>query len=201
MAFEELLTAEKHKNLEINDLEQLRTGLLDDADYLYERYAEKKITWPEYTDLVQQLHGNLIENLIRDQEKLAKIFQTENGSYYFILQSGHCLRIKKGDKGLHSEPITDNVFFVAAKTGQEILDQYDKYGTPGIVDKEIKLTNYQIGARPLEIGLHNYAQSPVIDNRGSAIIILGAKLKGSNEVIKQVACGMHVGHEITEIIK
>jgi len=200
MPFEELLKVEQPKYLEIKDLELLRTSLLEDADYLYERYADKKFTWQEYLDLVHQLHQNLVEKFIADKEKLAHIFQTEQGSYYFVLRSGHSWRIKSEERGLTSQPIIDNIFFIDKKTAREILDDHSRGDAQNLIDREIKCVDYQKGACPFEIGIHNYNR-PAIEKAGRYIRILGTMPPDRDKLEKQISCGTHIGHEITEIIK
>lgn len=200
MPFEELLKVEKPKFLKIKELEQLLKGLIDDVDYLYDRYADKKISWQEYQELVQKLHQNIIDNLISQKEKLSHIFQTERGSYYFVLNSGHSWRIKSGEKGLVSQPIIDNVFFVDNKEADDIIREIEKYGTNCLIGRDIECASFKKGVSPLEIGIHN-ANKPVLEKVGRWLKILGSRPRDKEVLEKNITCGVHIGHEINEIIK
>lgn len=200
MSFKELLNIERPKIFGIKDLELMRTSLTDDIDYLYERYAEKKIDWQEYQDLVAQLHQQIIEKMIVEKEKLAHIFQTGKGSYYFVLHSGYSWRIKSKEGVLASQPIMDNIFFLDDKIGTKILDEVSEQGANVMVDQKIECVDYQINARPLELGLHNYYR-PALERSKGYIKILGTMPEKSDELEKTISFGAHIGHEITEIIK
>ncbi len=200
MAFEELLKIEKDKNLEVEDLVKIRASLLADVDYLYDRYADGKVTWKEYQELVQKLHQNTIDNLLAQEDKLARVFQSKFGSYYFVLASGQSWRIKSDQDKLISQPVMDHIFFIDRKTATEFLDKIAVAGAVSILDSEIPLVEYQKGVGLLEIGAHNLPR-PVIINQGGQVRISGCINKDSGELEKNLTCGAHVGHQITKIIK
>lgn len=201
MSFEKTLNNEKPVFFNIDDLEKMRSDMDKEADQIGHRHYVKEISWEEYKRLIKNLHQNTVDKLIANKERFAHIFQTEMGSYYFVLQSGQCFRIKSSEKSLLTQPIMDNMFFIGMSECDLLLDEIAKKGPTILIDRLIDVTEPKKGVCPVEIGMHNTGSSPSITRFDHAIKIMGSISKDSKIIEKQLYCGVHFGHAITEIIK
>jgi hypothetical protein len=201
MSFEKALNNEKPNFFNIDDLEKMRSDMDKEADQIELRYAAKEISREEYIRLIKKLHQNTADKLIANKEKFAHIFQTEMGSYYFVLQSGHCFRIKSTEKSLLTQPIMDNVFFMGMSESDLLLDEMAKKGPTILLDRLLDVTELKKGVCPVETGMHNIGSSPSITRFDHAIKIMGSISKDGKIIDKQIYGGVHFGNAISEIIK
>jgi|GEM_PF-3761575 len=85
----------------------------------------------------QQKIAELIESLLGEKEKFSRIFKTEKGSIYFVLDSGESLRIKNEAErekpaSYAIQPFTRKIFFVPKNEFERIskimADHWEMYG-------------------------------------------------------------------------
>ena len=70
------------------------------------------------TESRREIIVGLLEDLLNHKEKFKNVFKTENGSTYFILNSGESIRIKKQtpskwESEYEIQPLLKKIFFIA----------------------------------------------------------------------------------------
>lgn len=140
-----------------------------------------------------------LDELLALKDGFEKVFETEQGSIYFLLKSGEVVRIKKKDEYYPNSwqipPITKNIFFVSADQLQKIIDEYHKI----LSGKTIDVVKCGIGAHPIDLGLIDDAVL-VYDEVGSDRVTFKG-YKFSDGDFSENVSGIHCGNKITRIIK
>lgn len=191
-------------------------GLLTlEREELHERIAR--------SELKSRGIDELLEELLREKERFTSVFQTERGSYYFVLTDGSCLRIQELDADVRDEddgrwrarPIADHVLFVDPSSIEQLRQLRDYPGfvlTEGeatAASRTIVLTGVRIGAVPFEYGFSSVAQGikPVFRIDGSLATYIGSEKDGSSipldsqKHMGDYTLGVtHIGHAISDIL-
>ncbi len=151
----------------------------------------------------------LIESLIKESERFKHVFQTSNGSSYFVLNSGESQRIKCSDNKFDSrsiQPLLNDLFFVSDAEFERLIKlvkgSYLRYDA--LLGIPIEEVDFAVGAHPIELNMH-HAPSPfdILLERSGNIMFLNAKkhewdppgLQG------QISNGVHIGNRVVKIIK
>ncbi len=157
----------------------------------------------------------LINRLISEKERFGRIFQTKNGSVYFLLKSGESKRVKckNGKYDEYSiQPLVKDIVFVGEQDQKEMLkkceESYRRYDAVlGMVLEEKVLEK---GVCPVEFNLYHYDRSfdTSLVREGSRFKIIASKRnmwEDQNYLPEdqrgQISNGIHIGNPITKIIK
>jgi hypothetical protein len=142
-------------------------------------YTEKK-----------KLKKALFELLLSEKERFASVFKTEQGSVYFVVDSGQVFRVKISERDNTIEPqnIMKKLYFIAESAVPLLAGQkYDDiYGVP------IPVVEFGMGVYPLEVNDETLPQMVVDEIDGTVVLSLADFQQVPN---------FHLGHKIIEIIK
>lgn len=202
----------------LDELQNLRSLACDDI------HNGENNDFNEFKRRSHERVEKLIRDLLQMSHRFKYVFLTESGSMYFVLDGGQCLRIKKdkSDKELWSyssiQPITGRTYFVSEEEGKKAkylnrigsswkrsFDRLigEKYGG----DRTVKYSP-QIAEElsPLEINLAHDKMGLAISDDGNAFEIVGemengVKVEGGDDENAFLTGAMHLGHNITKIIK
>ena len=147
------------------------------------------------------------DELLNMRDRFQRIFMTEKGSTYFLLESGECFRIKRRDiSNMQSvfehpdleyvvRPIFNDVRFISKKEMERVLQKgTERYGVFVFNDlegSEIELSKLQIGSHPIEF--YDPVGNFVDSTRGDF-----ERLMVSRDVVQSYA---HPGDKIVQIVK
>lgn len=147
----------------------------------------------------QEIVKKFTEKLKNEKEKFQNIFETENGSLYFITKNGESLRIKKDGNEAKIQPICRKVFFVEEKTFNELMENR-RYLDEYLLAHKIKTCPAKTGAHPFEFQIIGFPEIIYEVNEGE-LKIHGTKYEKGEEIQKSFVSGFHLGHKIINIIK
>lgn len=140
-----------------------------------------------------------LDELLALKDGFEKVFETEQGSIYFLLKSGEVVRMKKKDEyypnSWQMQPVRKDIFFVGAEEIQKIVSEY-KYILSG---KTIEVVPCGIGAHPIDLSMIDDAVL-VYDEIGSDRVTFKG-YKFSDGDFSENVSGIHCGNKITRIIK
>ncbi len=186
-------TEEEKKPLSLDDVNSLYEQYETDMEQVEEDYFNKKIDFSLLQNKKEQVLAEFIEKLMESKESLSRIFKTENGSTYFILKTGECLRFKRQKIGsdyfeIKPQPVMGNVIMIKDDDVYRITKEHLLEGaTEGEV--VLKKAEYTIGNTPFEMNfVHEWPDKLLIKEEADAVLIKGFG-------------PYHVGHKIIEIIK
>ncbi len=178
--------------------------------YFNYKNNEGKTDEATYKSAYDEAVRGLIDNLIKEQSRFSHIFQTDQGSVYFILPTGHSQRIKAegGKFGLGSRQfMTKEIFFISPAEQERIFNivreaQERRYNA--LLGTAIQTVPLSVGSHPVELNIEGY--NPIFDARlerweGSVIINGGGNELGIPNHAPQISNGIHIGHKITRVIK
>jgi len=143
----------------------------------------------------QTLLKKFIEQQIEKKDTYKNIFRTEQGSIYFILETGESLRIKNtAEEKLEVQPILNHIYFIDRDQRDKLeeMRQQDSL-QENIINKPIQIHPCKTGLIPFEFGIEGMQEIHVI-KKNDVITITGDNY-GS------FASGYHIGHKIIEMIK
>src|SRR3989338_5188172 len=116
---------------------------LDELKKRYEEISTEAIdSYPnggwERVQVQQALIKSWLDSLISQKEKFDKVFKTEKGSTYFILQTGESFRIKKQEQttwqGEYTvEPIATKTFFITLEEYELMRVMEEKHGFGNLI--------------------------------------------------------------------
>ncbi len=164
---------------------------------------------PEIFYKEQEFINKLIEDFLEEKERFNKVFKTELGSYYFILESGQSLRIKANflkekEKKLYENkiktkfelmPLSHAIVFSKESPRKTKTDLHGN-----VLEITIKEVPYQIGTLPIEIGFEEEQNHPLIIREKKMVKIISQPLFSEDPNFIPPT-PYHVGHPIVEIIK
>jgi len=197
----------------VADSDKLQTTILEVLENIDQQYF-KKTKLERGADFRQKKYEELIKLLISEKglSLFMNVFQTEGGSFYFVLPSKKCFRMKK-------ETIQENSFYqpyffttdVQFLTDTE-LNNLKKY-PPNLNGFSFKSRKPKNGLIPIEFGSerisHNGAEQTLFkkEQQGSTIKVTGAKTRyienngQKNKWWDNDLPLYHVGHKITLVLK
>ena len=194
------------------NLVALREQLLNQIDELEDQFDEKrkkeKISFSWFKEKEQLLIKNFIDFLLKQKEAFQSVFETENGSIYFVSKNGQSWRFKKEDDHYKEQPILNKILFLEPQEGSKFIDLkkkplFEEYlvGSPKLANQPtpyvFKKSALTIGNIPLEVGINGFA--PVVfEENESELKIIGTQ-KPNGDVEKYFASGIHNGHPISKI--
>jgi hypothetical protein len=156
-------------------------------------------------ELDREMDLKLMEKLKERKEKFKNVFETENGSVYFVIQGGKSLRFKKEKEGegecFKRQPILDNIFFVDDVARDTFLKIIKSGNGDNLLDIEIEVSDFSIGRTPVEIGIMGRGEVVLdeYEKDGKKYLkVIGTKYKGIEEMYKSFSSGAHIGHKITK---
>ncbi len=135
--------------------------------------------------------ATLVHSLLREKDKFKQVFQTEKGSYYFVLKTGESFRIKNNsaDPAKENFEITEvlqKIYFITPDQNEHLKAIYYNDGPLGIRNKTINPSTCIVGNFPIEIVDQKYVEE-------SKSLV---KFKDNLE-----PHSIHYGHTISNIIK
>jgi hypothetical protein len=152
----------------------------------------------------------LIDLLVKEQDRFKHIFQTDQGSMYFILSTGHSQRIKAEDGKFgpgSRQFMTKEIFFISPVEQERISNivreaPERRYGA--LLGKQIHTISLSVGSHPVELNINGY--NPVfdvrLDRKEGAIIMNGARNEWDDPNREpQISNGIHIGHPVVKIYK
>jgi hypothetical protein len=140
------------------------------------------------------------DELLALKDGFEKVFETEQGSTYFLLKSGEVVRIKKKDAGYYPNswylpPMTKDIFFVSAGEMQKVINEYHKI----LSGKTINVVKCAVGVHPIELNTL-YDDVLVYDEVGSDRVTFKGH-QFSDGFFSNNVTAIHCGNKITRIIK
>ncbi|MFA6018179.1 MAG: hypothetical protein WCT28_00670 [Patescibacteria group bacterium] len=161
----------------------------------------------------------LLEQLLKEKERFSSIFRTENGSHYFVLHDGSCLRFQPKFPGMDDEddntyklqPIANHIFFVDPLAVKKLkgLMEYPGFAlTTGEDSCEIHTAELKQGSVPFEYGFPSVRNvSPVFNFDSTTAKYIGSEEYGRIKPItnprnpSNYDMGVtHLGHTITQVL-
>jgi len=145
---------------------------------------------------------DLLQALLVEKERFAKVFQTQKGSYYFVLPSGESFRFKSSN-GHDVEPleIFDDIVFISSEGHRAAIETMTRSnGKAGderldlarLIDLPIQSSEFKVGAVPVELNAGGLNGVVLEEYKGKVVI----RCKGN--ILTTL---IHFGHPISEIIK
>ena len=184
----------KPNPITLEELKNKRQKFLD-LMYEFEIDLEKDYKWYDvYTKKQQLLFDFIKTELEKHKNEYSNIFQTTNGSIYFVLDSGESYRIKYTDSnGYDEQPICDKIFFVDSKTKTEI-EEAKNYFQPEkkLLNKDWKTFPCKEGVFPIEFGIERFPKINFSEKKD--YINISGDEQGS------FASGIHIGHSVIKEI-
>lgn len=160
-------------------------------------YQEKDIV----AAFIAQLHA--------ERTRLNKIFQTEKGSEYFVLNSGECLRYQPaleqvlGPYGTF-KPVMEKIFFVGEEGHDLILPVYTTEPEL-LISQKIPKVAYSEGAHPVEVNILNFGGRISYTEDETSFTLKGTETKMRDGSVKfeddHLYGGFHLGHKIVKVEK
>jgi hypothetical protein len=222
---------EKHKQPitvhELNNLrETLRTQILDEPIPPREKKTSRAMTqeeseseYLEEQTYLQPIFDRFIDGILQEKERFQHIFYSKNGSFYIILKTGECMRLKsfalKDGKGVFAmtgsvNPITKGVVFVNPEEAALKIDSIKSLNFRSSLTLET--TPFAIGAipfdyEPVDPGLANPAKPTkqgVVEwdeSRKNVTFRGWDKNQGTDPPTNFFGYAWHRGNPITKIIK
>jgi hypothetical protein len=139
-----------------------------------------------------------IEELLAEKDKFSKVFKTEHGSIYFVLEDGKSLRFKYSLVGRDKiRPIKEKIFFISTEVGEELR----RVPMRTNINKKIPLINYEVGATPLELNRISDQDKTIYEELEGALILTGTIDQNGNFTDMGAYGSWHFGHPVSEIIK
>ena len=139
-----------------------------------------------------------IEKLLNEKESFKHIFETENGSIYFVAPDDKSWRIKKDKNEYEVSPVMKKIIFVNEKSLKRIIRLFnDSINAEYLIGKKILKSEICEGARPFEFGLMGYPDA-VYEEDERFLTLRGCKL-GDGGVDNEYIPGLHMGHKIVKI--
>lgn len=154
----------------------------------------KELSNEQMIEQKKMLTNDFVEKQIAEVDGYKKIFKTERGSIYFVLNTGESMRVKKTNEGLAIQPICHKIFYVDTQQAEQ-LEQMMKgtFWQEDIIGVPISTVSLTEGVRPVEFGIINM---PEINFSEEENIL---SIKGDNTGV--FASGFHLGSVVSEIIK
>ncbi len=151
---------------------------------------------------IQEARRDLLQALLVEKERFAKVFQTQKGSYYFVLPSGESFRFKSSN-GHDVEPleIFDDIVFISSEGHRAAIETMTRSnGKAGderldlarLIDLPIQSSEFKVGAVPVELNAGGLNGVVLEEYKGKVVI----RCKGN--ILTTL---IHFGHPISEIIK
>lgn len=164
----------------------------------------------------QKVLVHFIDALLAEKQHFSKVFQTENGSLYFVSKEGQSWRFRKEKEGGFREmPILNKVVFLSPEEKERFLELsrntfFQEYLTayqgnsewiPEDQRKPYTITKsaFEEGNFPLEIGACHLAEV-IFNETENSIEVVGVR-KHDGSVDRCFASGIHLGHAISKIYK
>ncbi len=153
-----------------------------------------------YRNMHNALHEELLQDLLKEKERFAKVFRTKNGSYYFQLINNQVRRIKfgltgHGENTYHIEPQTQDLIFTTSE-----LEPVEKDENDNIYKIKVHTADYGLGVIPVEFGLAHH-EPVVIEDEGSESVLCSYQMPQSGDGGFRRPIIYHKGHPIVEIIR
>lgn len=165
--------------------------------------------------------GELLRELLQEKERFTSVFQTEKGSYYFVLNDGSCLRIQELDPDIRDEddgrwrarPIADHILFIDPSSVENLKHLIE---FPGFVlnkdeslsSRTVLLSGLRLGSVPFEYGFVSVGDTkPIFNISGVTAIYIGSEQHGhmiplsSRSHLGDYPMGVtHIGHAISRVV-
>jgi len=205
---------EKQGDITLKELNELTRNLdfkiFEMQDQLYE--DNPNMSLDERMGIQDQETHKLIEGLVekleQKKERFRQVFETEQGSKYFVTQQGESVRIKRTNGERYAQgdlqPPTRKIFFI----DQNEFDRLPDKRAEKLRDVKIRQAEYQEGAYPVELNIDGFGWEIVFeegeDPNGERYLVMKGSRPADHEIDKssdQLVGGFHMGHKITEIIK
>lgn len=205
--------SEKSKEVLGETLVDLRKIFLEKLDVLDD---DETLDTKGKIEEKQKIISNFIDELLANKEKFSKVFQTENGSFYFVSEEGQSWRFKREEDGeLREQPMLNKIVFLSPEEKDRFLElknsrffqenlvafQGNSQWIPEDQRKpyKIKKADFEEGNFPLEIGAYHLPEV-IFNETDDSIEILGVR-KYDGSIEKCFSSGIHLGHAITKIHK
>lgn len=169
---------------------------------------KEKISFSWFKKKEQILIKNFLNSLFKLKNSFQSIFETEEGSIYFVAKDGKSWRFKKEEDFFKEQPILNKIIFLEPQEANKYIDLkkkplFEEYliGSTKLIDKPtpyvFKKSALSIGNIPLEIGINGFA--PVVfEETETELKIIGTQ-KSDKTIQKIFASGIHNGHPINKI--
>ena len=156
---------------------------------------EREVAEKENNEIIRRC----LEELLELKDGFEKVFETEQGSTYFLLQSGEVVRIQKKDSfypnSWYIPQITKDIFFVSTDELQKILNEYIRI----LSGKTINTVKCAVDAHPIELSTFDDAALLYDEVESGKVHFKGYKY--SDGFFLSNVSARHCGNKITRIIK
>ena len=189
------------KNDEDIDLFDLRKKMHDEMSLFVDEMWEAGVDTKEIISKKREFLENFVEKLKTMKEKFKFIFETENGSIYFVSKNGKSWRFKKeeGEDYFSDQPILNKIIFISPEEREKYLEiQNTPLFQELLVGYSFQKSDISKGFFPLEIGAQGFREV-VFEETEKTLKIIGTKI--NDEVEPIFASGIHLGHSISNIFK
>jgi len=194
----------KREAITLEELQSLHQSFTAKEEEICDRYetlldfVEENEKCPEIIKEINEQAQAFLDETLNSKDRFSKVFRTELGSYYFVIDSGEGFRVKwnplKSGKGgfFQIQPIMKTTFFLPQAEADRILK--DKRLELHI-GKPIQTTEYEKGAVPLELNKHESEANSEYTLTGKTLVIS----EPTPSKYKAPAC--HIGNAVSEILK
>lgn len=185
---------EQAENLDV-DLLLLSRQLEEEIDIALDSATEKTIKKEREVTMV------FLDKLKNQKEKFKSVFETGAGSMYFLANNGESWRFKKDGENFKNQAICKKIIFINEEEKEKLLNLMNSGPLLQeiLIDYKIKKTEIMEGTYPLEIGVKGFPDVVFEEDQGT-IRIIGTKNR-DGKIYPSFASGIHLGHQITEIIR
>ena len=196
--------AESHKAItleELRSLHEVYTAREEEICNRYETFLDFIEENQKCAEIVKEINRQahiFLDEAIKSKNRFSKVFRTEHGSYYFIIDSGEGFRVKwsrlkKGEGGFFQiQPIMKTTFFLPQAEADRILKERRLEMQIG---KPIQTTEYEKGAVPFELNKYGSEVHSDYTLTGNTVVIAEPTSP------KYAAPSCHIGNAIGEILK
>jgi len=195
-------------HLTVAEIKQRLLELNDAEEVLLSQYKGSAESVP----LIIALRQEEVGRLLSEKEKFNRVFKTANGSQYFQLQTGECVRAKHiQDKtefgfgeGSHYkfQPMMTEMFFVSQSETDRIIHKLQEYPGCLMPGEVIKTEEYSAENHPFELNMYNIKSKIAFQLEEGHLKLLGTVKQDEYVDTKGNFIGdYHFGHKITEILK
>ena len=163
----------------------------------------------KYNEFYDRETRKLIDELIKESERFKYVFQTANGSIYFVLETGESQRLKcsQGKFEWSSiQPLLKNLFFVSGSESERILklirESYKGYDA--LLGIPLEEVNLGVGVHPVELNMHHAPKDfdTLLERSGDRIVLKAQKHEwDDHNEPGQISNGIHIGNAVTNIVK
>ncbi len=198
----------KFERMSVDELVKIRGSIKSQLS------AYSKDSGVSFKDHCQQVLEKFLQQLKSQKDKFKQVFTTESGSIYFIVDTGQCLRFKKGTT-LFNDPdkkyweigeVMQNILFLdesvrddLLKTAKRDMKSPEGYYVSALWKHPIPHSDFGVEKYPFEFGIVGDRRVADIEDKNGVLVVNG--ISCGKEVIEAGFPPLHFGHKITTSLK